>query len=166
VNRGPRINRWIRAKEVRLIGSEGEQLGILNIHAARKLALENELDLVEVSPNVTPPVCKIMDYGKYRYQQAKKHTTKQKTLTLKEVKVRPQIDEHDLAFKMKNGRKFLEYGHKLKITMQFRGREIVHKSLGKKVFDRIVEEFADIATVEQFPRMEGNRMIMIMASSK
>lgn len=121
---------------------------------------------MEVSPNVTPPVCKIMDYGKYRYQQAKKHTVKQKTLTLKEVKVRPQIDEHDLAFKMKNGRKFLEYGHKLKITMQFRGREIVHKQLGKKVFDRIVEEFADIATVEQFPRMEGNRMIMIMASSK
>lgn len=166
MNRGPRINRWIRAKEVRLIGSEGEQLGILNIHAARKLALENELDLVEVSPNVTPPVCKIMDYGKYRYQQAKKHTTKQKTLTLKEVKVRPQIDEHDLAFKMKNSKKFLEYGHKLKITMQFRGREIVHKSLGKKVFDRIVEEFSEIANVEQHPRMEGNRMIMIMAPSK
>jgi translation initiation factor IF-3 len=104
-----------------------------------------------------------MDYGKYRYQQAKKHSSKQKTLTVKEVKVRPQIDEHDLLFKMKNGRKFLEHGNKVKVTMMFRGREIVHKDLGKKVFDRIIEEYEEIANVEQFARMEGNRMIMILA---
>ncbi len=104
-----------------------------------------------------------MDYGKYRYQQAKKNTSKQKTLLVKEVKVRPQIDEHDLLFKMKNGRKFLEHGNKVKVTMMFRGREIVHKHLGKKVFDRIITEYEEIASVEQFARMEGNRMIMILA---
>lgn len=118
-----------------------------------------------MAPDAKPPVCKIMDYGKYRYQQAKKHTSKQKTLTLKEVKVRPRIDEHDLQFKMKNGRKFLDHGNKLKITMQFRGREIVHKEIGAKVFDRLIEEFMDIANVEQQPKMEGNRMIMVFAPS-
>ena len=157
-----KINRWIRAREVRLIGSEGEQLGIVNINEARKLALDQELDLVEVSPTASPPVCKILDYGKYCYQQAKKHTTNQKTISLKEIKVRPQTDEHDLLFKMKNTRKFLEHGHKVKVTMMFRGREIVHRALGKKVFDRITEDLSETANVEQFPRMEGNRMIMIL----
>lgn len=135
----------------------------MEVFNARKLANDQELDLVEVAPDAKPPVCKIMDYGKYRYQQAKKHSSKQKNITLKEVKVRPQINEHDLLFKMKNARKFLEHGNKVKITMMFRGREIVHKSLGKKVLDRIIEEFSELANVEQMARMEGNRMIMILA---
>jgi len=124
------------------------------------------LDLVEVSPNTQPPVCKIMDYGKYRYQQSKKHSTKHKTITVKEIKVRPRINEHDLQFKLKNTKKFLAHGDKVKITMQFRGRKIVHKSIGKAIFDRIIEELSEIATIEQLARMEGNRMIMVFAPSK
>ncbi len=135
----------------------------MDIHSARKVASGQDLDIVEVAPNARPPVCKIMDYGKYRYQQAKKHSLKQKTTTLKEVKVRPQINEHDLLFKMKNAKKFLEHGNKVKITMMFRGREIVHRSLGQKVFDRIISEVSETASVEQFARMEGNRMIMVLA---
>jgi translation initiation factor IF-3 len=130
---------------------------------ARKLANDKELDLVEVSPTAQPPVCKLMDYGKYCYQQAKKHTSKQKNVTVKEIKVRPQTDDHDLMFKMKNARKFLEQGNKVKVTMFFRGREIVHKALGKKVLDRITEDMAEVANVEQFAKMEGNRMIMVLA---
>lgn len=125
--------------------------------------MDKDLDLVEVSPNSNPPVCKIMDYGKYCYQQAKKHTTKQKTISVKEIKFRPQINEHDYLFKTKNAKKFIEQGNKVKFTMQFRGREIVHKALGKKVFDRVTEEFAEIANIEQGARMEGNRMIMFLA---
>lgn len=135
----------------------------MEIYNARNLAVKQELDLVEVAPNVRPPVCKIMDYGKYRYQQAKKHSSKHKTVSVKEVKVRPQINEHDLVVKMKNTKKFLEHGHKVKITMMFRGREIVHKSIGQKVFDRITNEFSEIANVEQLARMEGYRMIMVLA---
>ncbi len=135
----------------------------MDIHRARKAAVDKDLDLVEVSPTARPPVCKIMDYGKYRYELAKKSTTKQKASTLKEVKVRPQIDEHDLLFKLKNAKKFLEQGHKVKVSMQFRGREIVHKSLGKKVFDRVIDELKEVSNVEQFARMEGYRMIMVLA---
>ena len=141
-------------------------MGIMDIHKARKAANDIELDLVEVAPAAKPPVCKIMDYGKYRYQQAKKHSTKQKTIMVKEVKVRPAINEHDLQFKMKNAKKFLEHGHKVKVTVFFRGREIVHKANGKKVLDRIVEELQEVAGVEQFPKMEGNRMIMILGPNK
>ncbi|UCH46409.1 MAG: translation initiation factor IF-3 [Nitrospiraceae bacterium] len=158
-----RINRWIRASEVRVIDDEGNQLGILNIHVARKHAVERDLDLVEVAPEAKPPVCKIMDYGKYRYQQAKKNTTKQKSTPLKEVKVRPRINEHDYLFKMRNASKFLEHGHKVKITMQFRGREIVHKELGEKIFDRITKDLEEVSNVEARPKMEGNRMIMVMS---
>ena len=135
----------------------------MDLHSARKHAFDKELDLVEVAPEAKPPVCKVMDFGKYRYQQAKKHSTKHKTITVKEVKVRPRINEHDLQFKMKNARKFLEHGNKVKITMQFRGREIVHKGIGQKVLDRMIEEISEIANVEQFARMEGNRMIMVIA---
>ena len=145
-----------------MIDEDGTQLGVMNIHQARKHAVDKELDLVEVAPNERPPVCKILDYGKYKYQQAKKDTSKQRTITLKEIKVRPQTDEHDLGFKMKNARKFLSQGHKLKVTMFFRGREIVHKALGRKVLDRIIEELSDVATVIQQAKMEGNRMIIIM----
>jgi translation initiation factor IF-3 len=148
---------------VRVIDSDGKQLGVMEIYNARNLAVKQELDLVEVAPNVKPPVCKIMDYGKYRYQQAKKHSSKHKTVGVKEVKVRPRINEHDLVFKMKNAKKFLEHGHKVKITMMFRGREIVHKFIGQKVFDRITNEFSEIANVEQLARMEGYRMIMVLA---
>ena len=119
-----------------------------------------------MAPNERPPVCKVMDYGKHKYQQAKKDTSKQRTVSLKEVKVRPQTDEHDLGFKMKNARKFLGQGHKVKITMFFRGREIVHKALGRKVLDRIIEELSDVATVIQQARMEGNRMIIILVPNK
>jgi translation initiation factor IF-3 len=145
-----------------VIDDDGTQLGVMNIHQARKHAVDKELDLVEVAPNERPPVCKILDYGKYKYQQAKKETSKQRTVTLKEIKVRPQTDDHDLNFKMKNARKFLGQGHKLKVTMFFRGREIVHKSLGRKVLDRIIEDLSDVATVIQHAKMEGNRMIIIM----
>lgn len=135
----------------------------MEVHAARRLAGEKDLDLVEVAPAAKPPVCKIMDFGKYRYQQSKKHSSKQKTFTVKEVKVRPQINEHDLQFKMKNAKKFLEHGHKVKVTMMFRGREIVHRSLGQRVFDRINEELTETSNIEQMPKMEGNRMIMVLA---
>jgi translation initiation factor IF-3 len=138
----------------------------MDIHKARKAAVEKELDLVEVAPTANPPVCKILDYGKYRYEQAKKHTTKQKKITLKEIKARPAISDHDLNFKMKNARKFLGQGNKVKVTIFFRGREIVHKVNGKKVLDRITEELSDISSVEQFAKMEGNRMIMILGQLK
>ncbi len=145
-----------------VIDSDGTQLGALDVNKARALAVEQDLDLVEVSPTARPPVCKIMDYGKYCYQQAKKHTTKHKTITIKEVKVRPRISDHDYDFKMKNTMKFLEHGDKVKISMQFRGREIVHKEIGRKVFDRIIADFTETANVEQMVKMEGNRMIMIL----
>lgn len=135
----------------------------MEVRNAIKLAQEHDLDLVEVAPGAQPPVCRIMDYGKYRYQQSKKHSTKSKTITVKEIKVRPQINEHDLLFKMKSMKKFLEHGDKTKVTMMFRGREIVHAAIGRKVFDRIIEEFSQIANIEQQARMEGNRMIMILA---
>jgi translation initiation factor IF-3 len=147
---------------VRVIDDDGSQLGVLDIFAARKHAFNKDLDLVEVAPEAKPPVCKIMDYGKYCYQQAKKHTTKHKTLTVKELKVRPQTNEHDLIFKMKNAKKFLAHGDKVKITMFFRGREIVHKAIGQKVLDRIISELSEVANVEQAAKMEGNRMIMVL----
>ena len=128
----------------------------------RVVPQKRPLDLVEVAPGVQPPVCKIMDYGKYRYQQSKKHSSKHKTIDLKEIKVRPQINEHDLVFKMKHIKRFLEHGDKVKITMMFRGREIVHASIAQKVFKRISEEIMEIANIEQAARMEGNRMIMIL----
>lgn len=146
-----------------VIASDGEQLGVLPTREAMRMASEQELDLVEVAPNVNPPVCKIMDYGKYRYQQNKKHSSKQKNITVKEIKVRPQINEHDLLFKMKNIKKFLEQGNKTKVTMIFRGREIVHAANGKKVFSRITDECSDIAAIEQMARIEGHRMVMVLA---
>jgi translation initiation factor IF-3 len=135
----------------------------MTLFDARKLANDRELDLVEVAPAAKPPVCKIMDYGKYRYQQAKKHSSKHKTITVKEVKVRPQINEHDLMFKMKNAARFLSHGDKVKVTMIFRGREIVHKDNARKVFDRIKEDLGEMANVETYGKMEGNRMIMVLA---
>ncbi|MEW6713905.1 MAG: translation initiation factor IF-3, partial [Nitrospirota bacterium] len=137
-------------------------LGVLLTRDAIRMASEQDLDLVEVAPNTTPPVCKIMDYGKYRYQQSKKHT-KQKIIVLKEVRVRPQINEHDLQFKMKSIQKFLEQGNKAKVTMLFRGREIVHTTNAKNLFTRITEEFSNISTIEQTFKIEGRRMTMVLA---
>lgn len=119
--------------------------------------------MIEVAPGATPPVCKIMDYGKYRYQMSKKHSSKHKTIDVKEIKVRPRINDHDLELKIKNIKRFLEEGNKAKITMIFRGREIVHSSLAKKIFDRIHEEFSGRANIEQAARLEGNHMTMVLA---
>lgn len=149
-----------------MIGAQGEQLGILTIEAALAAAQETGLDLVEISPTAKPPVCKIMDYGKFKYdekkrqQQAKK---KQVVVVLKEIKLRPRTDEHDYDFKLRNVRRFLEEGNKSKLTIMFRGREIVHKEIGQKILMKVVEELKDVAVVEQTPRMEGRQMFMILA---
>ena len=146
-----------------VIDGDGTQLGALPTREGIRLASEQGLDLVEVAPLLTPPVCKIMDYGKYQYQQNKKHSSKQKNITVKEVKVRPRINEHDLLFKMNNIKKFIAQGNKAKVTMMFRGREIVHAAEAKKIFKRIVDEITDIAAIEQMVKFEGNRMIMVLA---
>jgi translation initiation factor IF-3 len=147
---------------VRLIGHDGKQLGILPLRDALKVAEEHALDLVEVADAAKPPVCKVMDYGKYRYQMNKKQS-KHKTTGIKEIKVRPQINKHDLDFKTRNIKRFLEDGNKVKVTLIFRGREIVHSSLSKGVFDRVLEELSDKAHIEQKPRLEGRQMIMILS---
>ncbi|MCK5427207.1 MAG: translation initiation factor IF-3, partial [Thermodesulfovibrionia bacterium] len=126
-------------------------------------AEEEGLDLVEVSPNARPPVCKILDYGKYRYQMTKKQTSKQKSVSLKEIKVRPRINKHDLDFKVKNIKKFLESGNKVKVSMLFRGREIVYSSMAKGVFDRVYEEISGIAHIERTAKLEGRQMTMILS---
>jgi translation initiation factor IF-3 len=150
---------------VRLIGQNGEQLGIMPLSVALKNAEEQGLDLVEVAPNANPPVCKIMDYGKYRYQMTKKQSTKQKSTALKEIKLRPQINKHDLDFKIKHIKNFLEEGNKVKVTMLFRGREVMHSSLAKRIFDRILEELSGKATVDRTAKLEGRQMIMILSPS-
>ena len=137
-------------------------MGILPVREALNIAEEQNLDLVEVAPDAKPPVCKIMDYGKYRYQLNKKHS-KQKNIGVKEIKVRPQISKHDLDFKTRNIKRFLEDGNKVKVTLLFRGREIVHSSLAGGVFDRILEELSDRANIEQKPKLEGRQMIMILS---
>lgn len=147
---------------MRLIGKDGEQLGILPLHEALKLAIDQNLDLVEVAHTVNPPVCKVMDYGKYRYQMNKKQS-KHRTTGLKEIKVRPQINKHDLDFKTRNIIRFLEEGNKVKVTLIFRGREIVHSSLSRGVFDRVLEALSDKANIEQQPKFEGRQMIMILS---
>ena len=146
---------------MRLIGSDGTQLGILSVGEALKKAMEQNLDLVEVAPNAKPPVCKIMDYGKYKFQQAKKHS-KPKTISVKEVKLRPQIGIHDLEMKINNMKRFLENGDRVKITMVFRGREILHPDFANKVFDKIKEALEEKATVDSNPKWEGRRMIMTL----
>ncbi|MGE5893996.1 MAG: translation initiation factor IF-3 [bacterium] len=157
-----RVNDQIRSREVRLISAEGEQLGVVPILKARDLAREAGYDLVEVAPNSAPPVCRIMDYGKYRYQQSKKHTHR-KTMDIKEVKIRPAISEHDLELKVKNILRFLDEGDKAKVTMFFRGREIVRPEIGMRIFDKIMEIVRDKYTVEVKPRLEGNRVTMVVA---
>jgi translation initiation factor IF-3 len=157
-----RVNGQIRAREVRLIDADGGQLGIVSLPEALKVADDRGLDLVEVAANVTPPVCKILDFGKYRYEMSKKQTQK-KTVGVKEVKVRPHITENDLGLKVRNIRRFLDEGHKAKVTMFFRGREIVRPELGMKVFDKITQTLTGKFSVEQSPRFEGNHITMVVA---
>ena len=162
---GLRINHRIRVPEVRVIAEE-EQLGILPTHEALRLAEERGLDLVEISPRAFPPVCRIMDYGKYKYEEAKKKQQARKrasTVETKEIKFRPKTEEHDMAFKVKHVRRFLEGGNKVRLAVVFRGREITHPQTGMNVLNRVVEMCSDIAAVEATPNMEGRRMIMVIA---
>ena len=163
---GPRVNGKITAQKVRLVGASGEMVGVVSIEDAMRRAREAGLDLVEVSPNAEPPVCKVLDYGKYKYEAQKKANEarkKQKTINLKEIKIRPAIDDHDFETKMKRTHKFLESGDKVKITLRFRGREMAHQDLGMKVMNRVKEHVAEIAKVETQPKMEGRQAIMILA---
>src|SRR5262245_12910395 len=163
---GLRINQRIRVPEVRVIADEGEQLGILPTHEALRLAEERGLDLVEISPRAFPPVCRIMDYGKYKYEQAKKKQQARKhasTVEIKEIKFRPKTEGHDMDFKVKHVRRFLEGGNKVRLAVVFRGREITHPQTGMAVLNRVVEMTADLSSVEVTPNMEGRRMVMIIA---
>jgi translation initiation factor IF-3 len=164
--RDVRINREIRAKEVRVIDPDGKQLGILPVYEALRQAATVELDLVEVSPKSEPPVCRIMDYGKFKYQQSKKaHDAKKKqaVVHLKEVKMRPKTEEHDFQFKLRHIEKFLKEGNKTKVTVVFRGRELAHPDLGRNMLSRIIEEGKEWAKVEQAPKFEGRNFIMVLA---
>jgi len=156
--------RLIKSKQIRVVADEG-QIGIMDIEAALKLAGERELDLVEVGPEADPPVCKIMDYRKFKFDNSKKlqkSRKKQATQTMKEIRMRPLIDTHDYDFKKRNVRRFIEHGDKVKVTMQFKGRELSRQELGTKVLNRLVLELADIAKVETQPKMEGRQMVMIL----
>jgi len=156
----------IKGPEVRLISADGQQLGVMSLKEALALAAEASLDLVEVAPMANPPVCRIMDYGKFKYQQSKKQQEarrRQTTIQVKEVKVRPKIEEHDMAVKLKNVRRFLEDNDKAKITMIFRGREMAHTDRGYRILQQMAEALADIAVVEQMPKQEGRTLSMIVA---
>jgi translation initiation factor IF-3 len=157
------VNERIRAREVRVIDANGDQLGILPLEEARRAAEQRELDLIEVAPTANPPVCRIMDYGKFRYEQRKKQKDAQKKSKQAEIKMlrcRPNTDDHDIDFKMRNARKFLTRGHKVRFTVIFRGPELRHKEIGENQLKLFIEGCKDIATVENYPRMEGRRMTM------
>jgi len=159
-------NRQIRAKEVQLIGENGEKAGVISFEDALAQAEEKNLDLVLVSPNAKPPVCKIMNYGKYKFEQAKKEKEakkKQKVLEVKEIRVTPNIEEHDFSFKAKNARKFLEDGNKVKITVRFRGREVNNSKAGEAVLEKFIEALEEVSVVEKKPKLEGRNMFTILA---
>src|SRR5512142_1922222 len=165
-NRDARTNRRIKAREVRVVGPDSEQLGVLPIEQALARAQELGMDLVEVSPMAKPPVCKIMDYGKFKYLEKKKQNEakkKQVVVQLKEVKLRPRTEEHDYDVKIKKVREFLGEANKARITVMFRGREMSHRELGQKVLQRVIEDLRDVAVIEAAPRMEGRQMFMILA---
>ena len=160
------INEQIRAKEVQVINENGEKLGKHTLNEALDMAFEKKLDLVLVAPNAEPPVCKIMNYGKYKFEQAKKEKEarkKQKVLETKEIRVTPNIEQHDFEFKSKNARKFLEDGNKVKITVKFRGRELNYVKLGEEALNKFVEDLSDIASLEKKPLLEGKNMFIILA---
>ena len=162
---GPKANERIRALDVQVIGSDGNNLGSMPINKAIELAKQEGLDLIEISPNANPPVCKIMDMGKYKYDLQKKANQakkKQKIVSLKEIKLRPGTETHDYNFKIKNAKKFIIKGDKVKFTVKFKGREMQHAELGKNLMNRIIEETKDIAKVESQPKFEGRQMVMII----
>ena len=163
--KGPRANDRIRASQVQVIGSDGKNLGILNTKEAINIARQEDLDLIEISPNANPPVCKIIDMGKYKYDLQKKANLakkKQKIVSLKEIKLRPGTESHDYNFKIKNARKFITKGDKVKFTVRFKGREMQHTDLGKDLMNRIIEETKDVAKIETQPKFEGRQMVMII----
>jgi translation initiation factor IF-3 len=163
------INEQIRDREVRLIGPDGEQVGIVSAREAQKIADEAGLDLVKIAPNAKPPVCKVIDYGKYRYELARKEKDakkKQKTIELKEIRLSPNIDTNDLNTKMNAARKFLTKGNRVKITLRFRGREMAHMNSSKHILDDFAEQLSDIATVEKAPKIEGRSIGMVLAEKK
>ena len=162
---GPRVNEAIESSELRLIGAEGENIGVVTPQRALVLADEAGLDLVEISPNSMPPVCKIMDFGKYKYEQQKRESEarkKQKVIEVKEIKFRPGTDTHDYEVKMRNVFKFLENGDKVKITLRFRGREMAHQNLGRELLERVAEDVQEMGKVENMPKMEGRQMTMMI----
>ncbi len=155
--------------EVRLISAEGEQVGVVSLERALETAREANLDLVEISPNVSPPVCKIMDHGRFKFEANKKQNAgrkKQKTAQLKEIKFRPGTEDGDYQVKLRNLVRFLEQGDKTKITLRFRGREMAHRELGAKLLKRVELDLSELGTVEQFPKLEGRQMVMVMAPKK
>ena len=163
---GPRVNEEIRVPQVQLIDQHGTNHGPTDIQVALARAAEAGLDLVEIAPNSSPPVCKILDYGKYKYQAQKKAAEarkKQKVVEVKEIKFRPMIDDHDYDVKKRSMRRFFEEGDKVKVTLRFRGREMAHQELGTKLLARVRDDFADLAKVEQEPKLEGRQMVMVMA---
>ena len=163
--RGPRANERIRSSQVQVISSDGKNLGTLSTQEAINIAKQEGLDLIEISPNANPPVCKIIDIGKHKYdlqKKANKAKKKQKIVNLKEIKIRPVIDVHDYNFKIKNAQKFLEKGDKVKFTVKFRGREMQHTHLGNKLMDRIINDTAKLGKVEVMPKLEGRQIIMIV----
>lgn len=169
VGQEPRVNHQIRVEKIRLIDGEGNMVGVVSVAEAIKMAEAAELDLVEVSPNAEPPVCKLQDYGKYKYMLQKKANEarkKQKVIQVKEIKLRPMIDKHDLEVKMKAVQKFLDEGDKVKFTLRFRGREMSHQELGMRLLVQVKELLADKVKVESEPRLEGRQMVMMVSPSK
>ncbi len=163
------INEQIRDKEVRLIGADGEQLGIVSAKDALAMAKEQELDLVKIAPTAKPPVCKIIDYGKYRYEMARKEKEarkKQKITEVKEVQLSPNIDDNDLATKANQARKFIAHGDRVKVSLKFRGREMAHMNTGKQVLDSFYSKLEDVATVEKAAKLEGRNMIMFLSAKR
>ena len=168
-NKAHRLNEEITVPEIRLIGAEGEQVGVVGIRAALQMAEEAGVDLVEIAPLAQPPVCRIMDYGKFKYQEAKKaHEAKlkQKQVQIKEIKLRPGTDENDYQIKLRNMTRFLEEGDKVKVTLRFRGREMAHQEFGMRQLERIKADLENFGLVEQMPKMEGRQMIMVIAPGK
>ncbi|MBV8776757.1 MAG: translation initiation factor IF-3 [Alphaproteobacteria bacterium] len=163
---GPRINEEIMVPRVRLVDERGEMVGVVLRNEALEMAVDAGLDLVEIAPNADPPVCKILDFGKYKYEEQKKKNEakkKQKVIEVKEIKFRPSIDDHDYDVKMRSMQKFIGEGDKVKVTMRFRGRELAHQEIGMNVLMRVKDDLDEIAKVEQFPRMEGRQMTMVVS---
>ncbi|PQM58314.1 MAG: translation initiation factor IF-3 [Rhodobacteraceae bacterium] len=166
---GPRVNEQVVCREIRLIGAEGENVGLIAPENALNMATEVGLDLVEISPNAEPPVCKIMDFGKYKYEQQKKESEarkKQKTIEVKEIKFRPNTDTHDYDVKMRSVTKFLDNGDKVKITMRFRGREMAHQELGRQLLERVSEDTKEIGKIDSIPKLEGRQIVMLINPTK